>query len=234
MIDIFGKAALDYQSNNYTEDIKTFSSLDEEDVIPLPYLFRDFSQMPVIEQKALELCHGKILDIGCGVGSHSLYLQNKGLNTTALDISKGATDVCKLRGVKKVIQTDLLELEGEKYDTLLMLMNGIGIAGSLEKLPLFFTKLKSLLKPNGQILVDSSDIIYMFDADEDGGYWIPDNRYYGEVEFSLTYKTEKGTPFSWLYIDYNTLQRAAASNGLICELITEGQHYDYLAKLSLK
>ena len=72
MSDIFGNALLDYQNGHYTEDIITFSSLDEKDVIPLPYLFRDFDTMPLLEQKALELCNGEILDIGCGAGSHSL------------------------------------------------------------------------------------------------------------------------------------------------------------------
>ena len=66
---------MDYHHGNYTEDIKTYSSLDEEDVIPLPYLFRDFDEMPKLEQKALELAHGKVLDIGCGAGNHTLYLQ---------------------------------------------------------------------------------------------------------------------------------------------------------------
>jgi len=229
--DIFGKAILDYQLGNYTEDILTLSSLDEEDSIPIPYLFRTFNQMPLLEQKALELCKGEILDVGCGAGSHSLYLQKKGLQVTALDHSKGAIETCRLRGITDVIQTDFYNYNSKKFDTLLLLMNGIGIVGKLNKLDAFFKQAKSLLKPNGQILLDSSDIIYMFE-DEEGEFWIPDNgTYYGEVTFTMEYKKEKTPSFDWLYIDYNTLQRAAISNNLTCELVREGNHYDYLVKI---
>jgi SAM-dependent methyltransferase len=232
--DIFGKAVLDFHNGNYTSDIITYSSFEEEDSLPLPYLFRDFKHMPKLEQKALALCKGSILDIGCGAGSHSLYLQQKNYRATALDRSMGAIEVCKERGVIATKCADIYDFKGETFDTLLLLMNGIGIVGKLSHLNRFFTHLKSLLNPEGQIIVDSSDLIYMFDEDEDGGYWIPDgNAYYGEVSFTMAYKGEKSSTFDWLYIDYNTLQRAAMANNLKCELIEEGEHFDYLAKLSL-
>lgn len=231
--DVLGKALNDYQNGSYSEDIITFSSLDEEDSIPIPYLFRNYSKMPPLEQKALQLCKGSVLDIGCGAGSHSLYLQQKGFTVTALDNSLGTIEICKARGVKNSVHSDILSYNGTKFDTLLLLMNGIGLAGKLNNLNTFFNHLKSLLTPKGQILIDSSDIIYMFEEDEDGGYWIPDSeKYYGEVEFVMQYKAEKSDPFSWLYVDYNTLQRAALANGLSCELLQEGEHYDYLARLT--
>jgi|TARA_R110000796_G_scaffold13818_4_gene44581 SAM-dependent methyltransferase len=232
--DILGKAVLDYQTGNYSEDIKTYSSLDEEDMIPIPYLFRDFKKMPALEQKALKLCKGNILDIGCGAGSHSLYLQKKGFDVTALDQSPGAIETCKLRGIEHTVLQGIQDFKLQKYDTLLMLMNGIGIVGKLKNIDQFLSHLKSLLKPKGQILLDSSDIIYMYDEDEDGGYWIPDDQnYYGEVTFEMEYRGERSEPLDWLYLDYNTLQRAANANNLTCELVSKGKHYDYLAKLTL-
>lgn len=234
-MDIFGEALLDYQKGNYTEDIKTFSSLDEEDLIPLPYLFRTFNKMPAVEQKALQLCKGSILDIGAGAGSHSLYLQKKGHQVTAIDISAGAVATCKLRGVEKTVKSTILDYSESKYDTLLLLMNGIGVCEKLKHLNDYLKHFKSLLKPNGQILVDSSDIIYMFEQDNDGGYWIPENvPYYGEVEFTMQYKNQKSLPFGWLYVDYNTLKNAAETNNFSCELVSEGNHYDYLARLIFK
>ncbi len=110
-------------------------------------------------------------------------------------------------------------------------MNGTGIFGTLTETTKYLQKLKSLLNPNGQILIDSSDIIYMFDDDEDGGKWIPSNGYYGELTFTISYKNQKEATFPWLYLDYNTLQNAANANGLQCELVMEGEHYDYLARL---
>lgn len=234
MKDLFGKAILDYQTNNSPQNIITETTISEEDEMSIAYLFRSFDEMPAIEQKALELAKGKILDVGCGAGSHSLYLQNKKqLDITAIDISANAIKTCKHRGIQKTFAQDILTVENEKFDSILLLMNGTGIFGTLENTPKFLQKLKSLLNPGGQILIDSSDIIYMFDKDEDGAFEVPANGYYGELEFTISYKGETEDSFPWLYLDYNTLQNAALDNGLQCELILEGEHYDYLAKLTL-
>lgn len=235
MKDLFGKAILDYQTANAPEDLITETSISEADEMNVAYLFRSFEQMPKIEQKALSLSKGKILDVGCGAGSHSLYLQNeKNLAVTAIDISANAIEACKLRGLKDARNTDIMALENEKFDTILLLMNGAGMCGRLKNMAAFLKKLQSLLAPNGQILLDSSDIIYMFDEDEDGGKWIPSNEeYYGEVVFNIQYKGQKEDPFNWLYIDFYTLQNAAQQNGLQCELVEKGEHYDYLARLRL-
>ena len=235
MKDLFGKAMFDFQTNNSPEDIITETTISEEDAMSVDYLFRSYNEMPKLEQKALQLATGKILDVGCGAGSHSLSLQNdRNLDVTSIDISEKAIETCKLRGVKNAKVQNILDFAGEKFDTIILLMNGVGIFGKLENCNTFLSKLKSLLNTGGQILLDSSDIIYMFDEDEDGGKWIPSNNdYYGELVFNISYKGEKEEPFDWLYLDYNTLQNAAAANGLNCELILEGEHYDYLAKLSI-
>ena len=234
MKDLFGKAILDFQTNSSPENIITSTSISEEDEMEVAYLFRSFDEMPGIEQKALQLANGKTLDIGCGAGSHSLYLQNeRNIDVHSIDISKNAIQACLLRGLKNVQAIDVLDLENEKYDTILLLMNGTGIFETLEKSTIYLQKLKSLLNPNGQILIDSSDIIYMFNEDEDGGKWIPSDNYYGELTFSLQYKKEKEVDFPWLYMDYNTLQNAAIANGLQCQLVLEGNHFDYLAQLTI-
>lgn len=235
MKDLFGKAILDFQTNNSPEDLITETTISEEDEMSVAYLFRSYNEMPQMEQKALQLAKGRILDVGCGAGSHSLTLQNdRNLDVTSIDISANAIQACMLRGLKKAKVQDVMTLENEKFDTILLLMNGAGMCGKLKNIPNFLLKLKSLLNPRGQILLDSSDIIYMFDDDEDGGKWIPsNNEYYGEIVFNISYKGEKEKPFDWMFIDYNTLQNAAFANGLQCELIMEGEHYDYLAKLSI-
>ena len=234
MKDLFGKAILDFQTNNSPEDLITETSISEEDEMSVAYLFRDFSGMPKLEQQALLLSKGKVLDVGCGAGSHSLYLQKeKNLEVTAIDISNNAVEACQLRGITDVFIIDLLEFNSvDKFDTILLLMNGTGIFGKLEQVSKYLEKLKSLLTENGQILIDSSDIIYMFDEEEDGGKWIPGDAYYGELEFTISYKGQKEAPFPWLYMDYNTLQNAAIANGFQCELVLEGDHYDYLARLT--
>ncbi len=238
MKDLFGKAILDFQTNNSPEDLTTETSISEEDEMNVAYLFRSYTEMPKLEQKALQLAKGKILDVGCGAGSHSLYLQTeRNLDVRSIDISTNAIEACRLRGLKNAQVQNILEMDSDnpenKFDTILLLMNGTGIFGTLKETTKFLIKLRNLLNPNGQILIDSSDIIYMFDNDEDGGKWIPSTGYYGELTFTIRYKNEKEDQFPWLYLDYNTLQNAAFANGLQSELILEGEHYDYLAKLSI-
>ena len=245
MKDLFGKAILDYQTNNSPEDLITETSISEADEMSVAYLFRDFKDMPKLEQKALQLAKGKVLDVGCGAGSHALYLQEKGFDVTAIDISKNAIKACELRGLKNCKVSDVLDLDVDtsttlsmtnqydnKYDTILLLMNGTGIFGKMNQISKFLQKLKSLLNDGGQILIDSSDLIYMYDQDEDGAYEVPANGYYGELTFTIQYKGETEDTFDWLYLDYNTLQNAAIANGLECDLILEGKHFDYLVKLT--
>ncbi len=232
--DLIGRAILDFHTQNNPENITTYSSLDEKDVLPTDYLFRSYKEMPKLEKQALKQCSGKVLDIGCGAGSHSLYLQNKGFNVTGLDSSAGAIKVCKNRGLTKVVHRSILDYAEDTFDTLLLLMNGIGLAQSLEELPKFLLHLRSLLNNKGQILLDSSDIIYMFDKDEDGGYWVPNNnKYYGEVVFTMKYKGMVSSDLPWLYLDYDLLHDYASKAGFQCDLLGKGPHFDYLARLQL-
>lgn len=231
-MDILGKALIDFWNKKYTEDIITTSNITDEDEMPLPYLFRRWKNMPELEQVALNNCKGRVLDIGCGSGSHSLELQDKNIDVTAIDISKGACRVATARGVKNVVNSPLDNFEGEKFDTLLLLMNGIGLAETLANLPNFLKKLKSLLNEGGQILLDSSDISYMYEDEEDGSVWIDLGReYHGELTFEMHYKKQSSVKFDWLYIDFPKLQEIAETVGLECELIKEGDHFDYLARL---
>ncbi len=228
-IDIFGKAVKDYFEGNYSVDIINSTNITEDDILPIPYLFRAFDEMPEMEQTALKLSSRKVLDIGCCAGSHSLYLQEKGLDVTALDISKEAIDICKKRGIKKAINQSIFDFNEKGYDTLLLMMNGAGVCGYLENLPNLLQHLKSILNERGQILVDSSDIIYMYPKEMLAEL----NYYYGEVDFQLSYKNEQGEAFPWVYIDYDTLEKFALNSGFKCEKIIDGKHYDYLARLYL-
>ena len=231
MKDLLGKALLDYQNGHYTEDLITATSISDEDILPLPYLFRDFSDMPILEQKALQLAKGYVLDVGCGAGNHSLYLQNRGIEVKAIDISPGAIEVSAKRGIKHTEVLNLLD-ETETFDTILLLMNGTGIFQNLTNISHYLTHIKSLLKPGGQVLIDSSDIKYMY-MDDDGGFWLDANAsYYGELDYFLSYKGEEEEPLQWLYLDFETLKLACTTVGLECDLIAEGEHYDYLARLT--
>ncbi len=234
MTDLFGKALLDYQNRHYSHDLFTETQASEKEILPLPYLFRNFNDMPLLEKVALQNCKGKVLDIGCGAGSHSLYLQKQGFEVTAIDYSEGAVMVCKQRGVETVFQKELLDFSNEKFDTLLLLMNGTGIFKQFQWVDKYLAHLKTLLQPNGQILIDSSDLQYLYPKNNDGSIWVPADRYYGELTFTLYYKDYQPQQFDWLYLDPNSLQNACKRVGLQCHIITKGDNYDYLAKITVK
>jgi SAM-dependent methyltransferase len=237
--DIFGKALLDYYENHFiknelngdAKDIITWTNISDKDVLPLPYLFRSYKEMPQLEKKALKACKGKILDVGCGAGNHSLYLQAKGFDVKGIDVSKGAIDVCRKRGVKHVEHADILDLN-EKFDSILLLMNGTGIFQSLENTYIYLRHLKSLLNPDGQILIDSTDIIYMYE--DQNGVLEEDlpATYYGELDYFYSYDNEEEYPMKWLYMDFDTLQSISKEVGLDCKVLQPGSLGSYLAKLS--
>ena len=234
--DPIGNALLDYLKGSHDKYITVRSDISEDDIIPVNYFFRDFEKMPELEQKALLLCKGKVLDIGAGSGSHSLYLQNKDIDVTALDMSELSCKCCEKRGVHKVINEDYFELTGkQKYDTLLMLMNGIGIAGSIDNLDRFFSIARELLNPGGSVLLDSSDIKYMFEDDEEEMENIitgSNDFYYGEVTYIMEYKGITSDPFDWLFIDPGLLNTIAINNRFKFELLSHGPNNDYLARLT--
>lgn len=231
MKDLFGKALLDFYHGNYSEDIITETNISEKDEFPLPYLFRSYQEMPEVEQKALDLAKGKVLDIGCGSGSHALYLQEKGLDVTAIDSSPGAVEVAKKRGVKKVVQTDILGYTESTFDTILLLMNGTGIFKKVECVPRYLQHLKTLLAPGGSIYIDSSDISYMYDENDDGSIWVPADRYYGELDFTMHYKGESSDEFPWLYLDQRLFKKLCEENDLSFKVITSSTTGAYFCQI---
>ena len=234
MKDLMGRAIWDYYYQENSEDLQTETSISELDDLPVSYLFRDYQEMNALEKKALDSSFGKVLDVGSGAGSHSLYLQNeRKLEVTALDISPKSIEICKARGVKNAICEDLLQFSEKDFDTILLLMNGTGIFQSLEHIDQYLQKLKSLVAENGQILLDSTDILYMYDQDEDGGVLVPATGFYGELDYYLHYKGESELPMKWLYLDFDTLENAAIANGFKIQKIEQLED-SYLAQLTLK
>ncbi|MDO4497860.1 MAG: class I SAM-dependent methyltransferase [Bacteroidales bacterium] len=233
--DAMGSAIADFQKTGKAGTLRVLSSMFDEDQIPVGYLFRTLGEMPPLEQKAMAMAQGKILDVGAGAGCHALALQEQGKEVKAIDISELSCEAMQERGVKLVQCIDFFDPRlAERFDTILLLMNGTGIAGKLSRLPELLKRTKELLNPGGQVLLDSSDLKYLYE-NEDGTFDInPLDAYYGEVDYQMVYRKVKGEPFDWLYVDPKTLQLVAEANGMNCELVAEGEHYDYLARLSVK
>jgi SAM-dependent methyltransferase len=226
-----GQAIADYHATGKASRLRVFSPMFDEDEIPVSTLFRTRDEMPGIEQEALKVANGHILDVGAGAGCHTLALQAMEKRVTAIDISPLAVETMRQRGVKDVHEQDFFSLDGQ-FDTILMLMNGIGIVGTVSRLPAFFMQVDHLLAPGGQLLCDSSDLCYLYE-DEDGIIDLTGvEGYYGELTYRMQYKAVKGEPFPWLFIDPETLREQAAAHGFYCDILVRGEHYDYLARLT--
>ena len=232
--DPIGRAVYDYHFNSINQPIIVHSDDFDDDTINTEYLFRAYKQMPALEKKAMSLCKGTVLDIGACAGPHAVYLQEKGFDVTALETSALCCKVLKDRNLRNVIQQDIFKFNNQTFDTILLLMNGTGIAETLAGLDVLLHHLKSLLNPGGQILIDSSDLIYLFEQ-EDGSVLLNLNseKYYGELVFQTEYKELISQPFPWLYVDLNNLKNAIEKNQLKLNNVYKGQHYDYLAQITL-
>lgn len=231
--DPMGAAIYDYLKYSKAGRLRVFSSQFDEDEIPVAGLFRTYESMPELEQIALQQATGKILDVGAGSGCHSLALKEMGKESLAIDISPLSVKTMQERGLNALHVNLFDEHFTGQFDTILMLMNGSGIIGKLKNIPAFCARMKQLLAPGGCILLDSSDLKYLYE-DEDGSYVLDlAADYYGEIDFQMQYKQVKGDSFDWLYVDFDTLSAYVSQYGFHAQIIKEGSHYDYLAKLWL-
>jgi SAM-dependent methyltransferase len=111
-------------------------------------------------KRAIEFARGKVLDIGCGAGRHSIYLQSKGLDVTGIDVSALAVRVSRLRGLKKAKVMSIGEVGIFKpgfFDTVLMLGNNFGLFGSFSNARLLLKKLYRITSPGALIIAESND-----------------------------------------------------------------------------
>jgi len=226
-MDVFGEALKDQFIKPPAETLWVHNSYDEPEEMPVDIYFRDEKEMPELELKALQLCKGKVLDVGAGVGSHALILQKRGFDITGMDISAAAVYIMKQRGLKNAIEGNILTYTESKYDTLLFMMNGIGLTGTIPGLKTFLKEVKRLLNPGGQLIFDSSDLSYLYQE-----VAFPLNGYYGEVSFRYEYKSIKGNWFKWIYVDQQTLKTIATALGWEVTIVFEDEHDQYLARLT--
>lgn len=228
--DPLGTMLSDFLGGDSEVFLNVWSSTLEMSTMQGTTMFRGFEAMNDVEKHALATCRGRIVDVGAGAGCHSLALKSRGLEVDAIDISPGCVEVLRRRGVEKSYHRNIMDLRNSRYDTVLMLMNGIGICGSLDGLNLFIQHLDTLLATNGQLLADSTDLTGKFLEngediyDEEGGYC-------GETDFVMIYKGLRSDPFSWLYVDFELLQTICGFHGFSCDKLIESEEKHFLARI---
>lgn len=226
--DVYGEALIHFQQKGQlSTPLLLHSTYGDIEEMPIDVFFRGEEDFPELEYIALSLCDGKVLDVGAGVGSHALYLQEKGFDVTALEISNLACNIMKERGVLKIVKEDFWTYNNEKFDTLLFLMNGIGLSKDLDGFRTLLRHAKNLLSEKGQLLFDSSDISYLYEE-----YRIPrPNYYFGEIGYQYEFEGNKGAPFKWLYLDQNALIKIAHEEKWVVQILFEDDSDQYLARM---
>lgn len=230
--DPMGMAIRDFFHDGKTQRLRVLSTMFDEDEMPVPHLFRTEAAMNPLERTALSLCRGRVLDVGAGSGCHTLPLQAKGLEVTAIDVSPLSVETMRERGVRDAQLADFFTDDfGAGFDTILMLMNGIGICGAVTELPEFFRRVDALLASGGCVITDSCDLSYVYE-DENGLIDLTGvEGYYGEVDYQMQYGTVKGPAFNWLYIDYETLAAEAQRQGFRATHLRSDEGNTYLVRL---
>lgn len=226
--DVYGEALAEYfEKQEVKNSLYLHSTYGDIEEMPVEIFYREEEYFPELEFIGLSLCDGKTLDVGAGVGAHALYLQKNNFDVTALEISQAACHIMLQRGVQKIVQDDFFAIANQQYDTLLFLMNGIGLAGTLEGFRKLLAHSKTLLTDKGQLIFDSSDISYLYDE-----YKIPRPDYYfGEIGYQYEFKGVKGEPFKWLYLDQETLIKIAQEEGWVVQILFEDENDQYLVRM---
>ncbi len=128
--------------------------------IPVSTYFGEYRQWPGIEREAMRYVRGRVLDVGCGAGRHSLYLQQKNrFDVLGIDVSPLAVKVSRLRGLKKakVISFENVSSRLGVFDTVLMMGNNFGLFQSFRKARLLLHRLHSMTEEGARIVAEVRD-----------------------------------------------------------------------------
>ena len=225
-----GAAMLDYFNGNLSATVICVQDGERDDV-PVAVWFRE-TPFPA-EQLALDLCRGRVLDLGAGAGIHTLELQRRGLDVAAIDIAPECVQIMKRRGVKNAQAADLYAFEGGPFDTIICLCNGLDKVGRLSDLPRFLARMRGLLASGGQLLADSADLRAFATPEREAEFARKQaaGRYYGELDMVFEYTGVRGEPFTVLQVDSATLTEHARANAWECEVLSE-ENGHYLARLT--
>ena len=212
------------------------SDLWEDESTPVEAYYRPVEHpLPTLEHEALELCRGRVLDLGAGAGRHALDLQASGHAVVAVDPLAEAVEIMRDRGISDVRRGDLSAVSGERFDTVLMLMNGLGVVGDLHGLGCLLEELPNHLNPGGRLVCDSADLAAVLskESPELLGQLMSPDLYLGEVEFSLRYGSLEGPSYPWLFVDPETLGIIARAAGFDVMIACGGERGSFVAVLTI-
>lgn len=229
----FAQALAAYHASNLTAEFVIRRDDGFQQRVPASVFFTDVI-FPPLEVRALDLCRGHVLDVGVAAGRHSLELSRRGLEVTSLDILPGMERILRERGIARVVIADVMQFTGAQANTVLMLMNGIGMVGTPDRLEGFLQHAHGLIAPGGQIVCDSIDVsvttdpVHVAYREQNRAR----GRQPGQQTFTMSYEGEEGAPFDWFHLDFETLSEYARKTGWKAEFLESEPNGHYLCRLT--
>ena len=211
---MLGLALKDYFNGSQNGDLLVESDRAATEAYQMASFFASYTKWNPIEQQAIDKCQGHVLDIGAGAGRHALELQARGLEVTAVEPDGELAKLCISRGLKHIVHSTWQHCNAlpTPPDTILLLMNGLGLAGYHDKLLYLARFCFSTLKPGGQVLADSSEILYLPPSPKL-------HRGNDEIYFRFTYDGQFSEWFSWLFASPAFVKATFTKAGFITTII---------------
>jgi len=232
--DAFGQALYAY----YTRGINFLLAIRDDGFVSdaggVKVYFDEYEKWPVREKRALKFIKktDKVLDIGCGAGRHSLYLQSRGIDVTGIDNSPLAVKVCKLRGLKKAKALGIEDVEKKSgcFDVMLLLCNNFGLLGTEKRAKKLLKKFYKITPPGARIITESYDSNTAFFRDY-REFNRKRGRHPGAFRVKLSYGRYETDWFEYIRVSVRELGAVLKDTGWKVSKVFPTKDYSYVAVL---
>ena len=224
--DLLGEVIRKHYFEGRVNEVGLMIDGEEDEPMSSAHFFRGRQEVNEAETVALSLCRGRVLDVGAGAGCHALILQELGFDVVAVEKSEGGCEVMRSRGVKEVLELGGMDVNAGMFDTILLLMNGFGIAGTEQGLIELLLHLKGMLAPGGKILGDSTDIHYFKEYQSEIDL---SKQSHNEVLFEI-HALGKVERFPWIFPDEVLLEAIAEEIGLQFNVVMYSDDHHFLCE----
>jgi len=231
--DVFGQMLIDASAGIDVREIVEREDHFLVSGLPVSRYLTSYKEWPLVQQKAITLAKGRVLDIGCGAGRHSLYLQENGFDVTGLDISPKAIQLCRERGLKKTVlmSIDRISISLGKFDTILLLENNFGLLENSAKAKRLLGKFYLATSETGRIIAQSSDPYTSQDPDTLDYQKTnrANNRMSGQLKMRLRYRRLISSWFDYLLVSKGEMREILKGTGWKVRRFLEFDHWSYVA-----
>ncbi|MFX0069318.1 MAG: class I SAM-dependent methyltransferase [Candidatus Hodarchaeota archaeon] len=197
--------------------------------------FSEYEDWTHHAKKAMEFVKGRVLDIACGVGRHSLYLQKKGFDVLGIDRSPLAIKISRLRGLKKakVMPIEDVDFEPDSFDTILMMGNGFNLLGNFKKAQRLLKRFHRITSEDAQIIAETRDpykeenpaYVEYFELNQKRG------RMYGQLRTRIRFEKHAGKWFDWVMVSKEEMEEILAGTGWKVREYIDSGNQQYIAIL---